>query len=146
MKRITRENANVDRIACPWLIRRFIDGDAEFLFVARDQVLAVAEREGGHSYDADGAGSPTVPGNAPSTCSSKSSSSPTIPPLSDSRRSCTRPICRKTATLRRRAPGLYAIAHGFALLHGTEDQRKIQLETPMYDALYAGCQDATGSS
>jgi hypothetical protein len=43
-------------------------------------------------------------------------------------------------------PGLYVIAHGFALLHGTEDQRRIQLETPMYDALYAWCKDATGSA
>jgi hypothetical protein len=39
--------------------------------------------------------------------------------------------------------GLYAIAHGFALLHGTEDYRKIELETPMYDALYAWCQNET---
>ena len=39
--------------------------------------------------------------------------------------------------------GLYAIAHGFALLHGTEDHRKLELETPMYDALYAWCQTQT---
>src|SRR5262249_51370933 len=55
MKWVTRENANVDRIACPWLIRRFIDAEAEFLFAPRDQVLEVASREGAHSYDAPGA-------------------------------------------------------------------------------------------
>src|SRR5438477_12141297 len=55
VKWVTRENANVDRIACPWLIKRFIDPEAEFLFVGRDEVLAVAEREGAHSYDAPGA-------------------------------------------------------------------------------------------
>ena len=55
MKWVTRENANVDRIACPWLIRRFIDADAEFLYVPRDEVLATASREGAHSYDAPGA-------------------------------------------------------------------------------------------
>jgi hypothetical protein len=55
VKWVTRENANVDRVACPWLIRRFIDPDAEFLFTARDQVLEVARREGAHSYDAPGA-------------------------------------------------------------------------------------------
>ena len=55
MNWVTRENANVDRIACPWLIKRFIDPEAEFLFVSRDEVLAVAEREGAHSYDAEGA-------------------------------------------------------------------------------------------
>jgi hypothetical protein len=37
--------------------------------------------------------------------------------------------------------GLYAIAHGFALAHGTSDHRKIELETPMYDALYTWCRD-----
>jgi len=54
MKWVTRENANVDRIACPWLIKRFIDPDAEFLFVPRDDVLEVAAREGAQSYDAPG--------------------------------------------------------------------------------------------
>ena len=39
MKWVTRETANVDRIACPWLIKRFIDPEAEFLFVGRDEVL-----------------------------------------------------------------------------------------------------------
>jgi hypothetical protein len=52
MKWVTRKNANVDRVACPWLIRRFIDKDAEFLFVPADQVSAVAEREGAIPYDA----------------------------------------------------------------------------------------------
>ena len=55
MKWITRERPKVDRIACPWLIRRFIDGDAEFVFVPASDVLAVAEREGGNSFDAKGA-------------------------------------------------------------------------------------------
>ncbi|TMI82006.1 MAG: chromate resistance protein, partial [Bacillati bacterium ANGP1] len=46
MKWVTRKNAHVDRIACPWLIRRFVDREAEFVFVAADQVAAVAAREG----------------------------------------------------------------------------------------------------
>ncbi len=46
MKWITRENAAVDRIACPWLIRRFVDPDAEFLFVAPDRVREVAAATG----------------------------------------------------------------------------------------------------
>ena len=44
MKWVTRENANVDRIACPWLIKRFVDPEAAFLYVPADQVVAVAER------------------------------------------------------------------------------------------------------
>jgi hypothetical protein len=51
MKWITRANANVDRIACPWLIARFVDPDAEFLFVPADQVMATAEREQAIPYD-----------------------------------------------------------------------------------------------
>jgi hypothetical protein len=46
MKWVTRERPKIDRIACPWLIARFIDGAPEFLYVPSDQVLAVAEAEG----------------------------------------------------------------------------------------------------
>lgn len=55
MKWVTRENAKVDRVACPWLIRRFIDQAPQFLFVPREQVLEAARREGAHSFDAEGA-------------------------------------------------------------------------------------------
>ena len=55
MKWVTRERPKTDRIACPWLIKNFIDPEAEFVYVPADQVLAVAEREGGYSYDAPGA-------------------------------------------------------------------------------------------
>src|ERR1044071_9650085 len=54
MKWSARENGPVDRVACPWLIRRFVDPKAEFLFVPADQVLAVAEREGATPYDVKG--------------------------------------------------------------------------------------------
>jgi hypothetical protein len=52
MKWVTRARPKTDRIACPWLIRRFIDPDAEILFVPADQVLVVAAEQGGHSFDA----------------------------------------------------------------------------------------------
>lgn len=55
MKWVTRARPKTDRIACPWLIRRFIDPEAEFLFVPPGDVLAVAEREGAISFDAPGA-------------------------------------------------------------------------------------------
>src|SRR5436190_18529813 len=55
MKCVTCERPTTDRIACPWLIRRFIDSDAEIMYVAPDEMLATAEREGGHSFDAEGA-------------------------------------------------------------------------------------------
>lgn len=55
MKWVTRERPKTDRIACPWLIRRFIDADAEILYVPKDEVLAVAARDGARSFDAPGA-------------------------------------------------------------------------------------------
>ena len=55
MKWITRARPKTDRIACPWLIRRFIDPNAEILYVPADRVLAVAEAEQGTSFDAPGA-------------------------------------------------------------------------------------------
>lgn len=55
MKWITRSHVHVDRVACPWLINRFIDSDAEFLFVPKSQVLAVAKKEGAIAYDTQGA-------------------------------------------------------------------------------------------
>ena len=55
MKWITRSHIHVDRVACPWLISRFIDSDAEFMFVPKSQVLAVAEKEGAIAYDTPGA-------------------------------------------------------------------------------------------
>jgi len=54
MKWITRERPKIDRIACPWLIARFIDTQAEFLYVPTDQVLAMAEQTGAIPYDIPG--------------------------------------------------------------------------------------------
>ena len=51
MKWITRERVKVDRVACPWLIKKYVDPDAEFLFVAADKVMEVAKREDAIAYD-----------------------------------------------------------------------------------------------
>jgi hypothetical protein len=55
MKWVTRARPKTDRIACPWLIRRFIDPDAEILYVPKDAVLTVAQEQDAHSFDAPGA-------------------------------------------------------------------------------------------
>jgi hypothetical protein len=55
MKWITRARPKTDRIACPWLIKAFIDPDAEILYVPAEEVLATAAATGGHSFDAPGA-------------------------------------------------------------------------------------------
>ena len=54
MKWVTRAHVHVDRVACPWLITRFVDSDAEFLFVARSEVVRVAEQDGAIPFDVAG--------------------------------------------------------------------------------------------
>ena len=141
MKWVTRENANVDRVACPWLIKRFIDPEAEFLFAPRENVLEVAEREGAHSYDAAGAEYTHRDGK----CSFdvlveefKLTDDPALVRLAQIVHAADVSEDRDSSA---EGPGLYAIVHGFALLHGTNDHTKIELETPMYDALYAWCHE-----
>jgi hypothetical protein len=139
VKWVTRENANVDRIACPWLIRRFIDPQAEFLFVPREDVHSVAEREGTHSYDAPGATYTHRDGKCSFDVLVEEfdlAGDPALVRLAEIVHAADVSEDRGTSP---EGPGLYAIANGFALLHGTEDHRKIELETPMYDALYEWC-------
>ena len=143
MKWVTRKNANVDRIACPWLIRSFVDPDAEFLFVARDEVMAVAEREGAIPFDVQGAELGHVDGR----CSFESImvhyglDDPALERLALIVHGADIADDRGAAA---EAAGLYAAAHGFALLHGEQDHEKIRLETPLYDALYRWCQAEVG--
>ena len=146
MKWVTRENANVDRIACPWLIRRFIDADAEFLYVQRDEVLNVAEREGANSYDAPGAKYTHRDGKCSFDVLVEDfdlAGDAALVRLAGIVHAADVSADRQTSP---EGPGLYAIAHGFALLHGTADHKKIELETPMYDALYAWCDEQVSSA
>lgn len=144
MKWVTRKNANVDRIACPWLIRRFVDQDAEFLFVPADQVNAVAEREGAIPYDVKG----VELGHVDGRCSFESIvleyrlADPALGRLATIVHGADIPA---DVAITPESAGLQAIAHGFALAHGENDHEKIRLETPMYDALYAWCQQQVKS-
>ena len=145
MKWVTRKNASVDRIACPWLIKRFIDPDAEFLYAPAAEVVAMADKEGALPYDIEG----VELGHIDGRCSFESImvkyelKDPALDRLATivhgADISADRTICPEAA-------GLFAIAHGFALVHGDDDQRKIELETPMYDALYAWCETQVGSA
>ena len=139
MKWITRENANVDRIACPWLIKRFVDKDAQFLYVPRDQVMDVAARENATPYDV-----PDVElGHVDGRCSFESimvkyklTGDPGLVELAKIVHAADVSADINTSP---EGPGLRAIANGFALVHGLDDHKKIELETPMYEALYAWC-------
>ena len=140
MKWVTRKNANVDRIACPWLIRRFVDEDPEFLYVPADEVAAVAEREGAIPYDVQG----VELGHVDGRCSFESivvKYRLDDPGLALLARIVHGADVAADIDIVPEAAGLYAIAHGFALVHGDGDHEKIRLETPMYDALYAWCQN-----
>ena len=138
MQWVTRERPKTDRIACPWLIKNFIDPDAEFVYVAADQVVDTANREGSHSYDAPGATYTHRDG----LCSFEvlvddyEIDDPAVKLLarivhgadiSDDR----------DATPQSR--GLLAVAEGFYLLELGDDHRQLELSLPVYDALYAWC-------
>ena len=143
MKWITRQRPQVDRIACPWLIQRFVDPDAEFLFVPGDQVLAVAEREGATPYDVPGA----ELGHHGHECSfdaiiHKFELARSNPPLEHLAR-----IVRGADTanhdLTPESRGLLAIAQGFSLAYA-DDHEQLAADLPVYDALYAWCQRQAG--
>jgi len=139
MKWITRENANVDRVACPWLIKRFVDEAAEFIYVPADQVMVEAERQHAIPYDV-----PEVElGHVDGRCSFESiilkyglTNDPALVALGKIVHAAD---VRDDVETSPYGPGLKAIAFGFAYLHGKEDHKKIALEAPMYDALYAFC-------
>ncbi len=139
MKWITRKNANVDRIACPWLIRRFVDKDPEFIYVPAERVLEVAELEQAIPYDVKD----VELGHVDGRCSFESImvkyhlSDPALQKLA---RIVHGADVAADIGIAPEAAGLKAIAQGFALVHGDNDHEKIRLETPMYDALYAWCQ------
>ena len=139
MKWVTRENANVDRIACPWLIRRFIDPDAEFLFVGPDEVAAVADRERATPFDVPGVELGHVDGRCSFESVMLKFGLDNDPALVELARIVHAADVRADIDTSPQGRGLNAIAHGFALIHGKDDLRKIELETPMYDALYAWC-------
>ena len=143
MKWVTRENANVDRIAGPWLIKRFIDDEAEFVFVPRDEVLDVAEQEDAHSYDAEGAEFTHRDGKCSFDVLVEEFGLTGDPALVRLAEIVHAADVSEDLDSSPEGRGLAAIAHGFALLHGTQDHTKIELETPMYDALYAWSQQQT---
>ena len=137
MKWITRKNANVDRVACPWLIKRFVDPDAEFIYVPADQVMDEAERQEATPYDVKD----VELGHVDGRCSFDSiilkyglSGDAALMELARVVHAADVSADIDTSPYGR---GLKAIAHGFAYVHGEDDHRKIALETPMYDALYA---------
>lgn len=142
MKWITREKVKVDRVACPWLIKKFIDPQAEFLFVPAAEVLAVAEREGATPYDVAG----VELGHHGSECSFeailkkyKLTGEPALVLLG---KIVNGADTDNTLWQQPEGPGLEAIAEGFRHLGYPDDHAINAAEWIVYDALYAYCQES----
>ncbi len=138
MKWVTREHPRTDRIACPWLIRKFIDPEAEIVYVPRDDVLDYAERESAISFDAPGAKYTHRDGK----CSFETLVEEygiTDPAIALVARIVHGADVSDERDVTPQSRGLEAIADGFALLE-LDDQRQLELELPVYDALYAWAQ------
>jgi hypothetical protein len=134
MKWVTRARPKIDRIACPWLIARFIDDDPEFLFVPGEEVLRIAEQTGATPFDV-----PNVElGHVGDRCSFDA-----FLRLYE----LTEPALRELATIVRaadtgrlelaaEAPGLIALSRGLGILYA-DDQDLLRHGMILYDALYA---------
>jgi len=145
VKWITREHPRVDRVACPWLIQRFIDKEAEFLYVPTDRVIAEAERLGATPYDITGA----ELGHHGAECSFDAfvhrydlNRDPAIAYLAKVIRGAD--TADKDITPESR--GVEALLDGVRALHQPDDQAQRAASVPVLDALYAYCQEKTAST
>jgi len=137
MKWITREKVKVDRVACPWLIKKFIDPDAEFLFVPADRVLPIAEEQKAIPYDFPG----VKYGHHEGRCSFEAIVTEyklTDPALLLLAKIVHGADVSSDLYATPEAPGLLAVAQGFSML-GLSDHEILQREFAVYDALYAYC-------
>lgn len=136
MKWVTRSRVHVDRVACPWLITRFIDSDAEFLFAPRSKVLEVAKRENAIAFDTKGAPYDhdgdlctfDVLVREYGLTDKALLRLAKVVNAADTNRLADDPI----------AAGLEALAVGYALRY-PEDKTNLKQQFEMYDCLYAWC-------
>jgi hypothetical protein len=141
MKWVTRERVKVDRVACPWLIRKFIDCEAKFVFVPESEVMKVVERDAAIPYDVSG----VEFGHHGNECSfdalvkkHKLDRDPAIVLLA---KIVNGADTDNTLWDQPEAAGLNAIAEGFRHLGLKNDHEVIAAETIVYDALYAYCKE-----
>jgi hypothetical protein len=141
MKWITREKVKVDRVACPWLIKKFIDPNAEFLFVPAEKVIEIAERDGAIPFDVQG----VEFGHHGKECSFDAlvkkhqlDHDPAIVLLA---KIVNGADTDNTLWNQPEAAGLNAIAEGFRHLDFKNDLEVVEAESLVYDALYAYCHE-----
>ncbi len=134
---ITRSHVHVDRVACPWLITRFVDSDAEFLFVPKSEVARVAAETGAIPFDVEG----VELGHHEGRCSFESIilkyglKEPGLLRLAKIIHGADVDEDLNSDPI---APGLKAIAAGFSLRF-PEDMENLEHQFDVYDALYAWC-------
>jgi hypothetical protein len=141
MRWITREKVKVDRVACPWLIKRFVDKDAEFIFVPGDKVMSEAARLGAIPYDVKD----VELGHHGQECSFGAilakyglTKDPALVLLG---KIVNGADTDNSLWQQPEGPGLYAVADGFARLGLRDDHAVNAAEWIVYDALYAYCQE-----
>ena len=145
MRFVTRKNAAVDRIACPWLIRRHVDKDAEFLYVEAREVERVASEKDAIPFDVEGAKLGHVDGR----CSFESIlleyglDDPALHRLAAIVHGAD---VEADIGLTPEAAGLKAIAMGFRRLYGERDHEKLEAQMPLYDALHAWCKEGVAEA
>jgi rhodanese-related sulfurtransferase len=142
-KWVTREHPKIDRIACPWLVSRFINPSAEFIYVPPDQVTGVAEQIGGIPYDIKGAEF----GHVGDHCSFDAIVR--IFDIKDPALDRVATVVRGADTSRRdlapECEGLYAISFGLSA-NFPDDHEMLRHGLVIYDALYTWCRKALGTA
>lgn len=139
MKWITREHPRVDRVACPWLVERFIDREAEFLYVPASEVMSAAQRLGATPYDVSG----VELGHRGAECSFDAfvrrfgldAKDPAIAYMAQ----VIRGADTADKTITPESQGVEALLDGIRLLRYPDDQAQRQASYPVLDALYAYC-------
>lgn len=137
MKWVTRSHVHVDRVACPWLILRFIDNEAEFLFVPKSQIEKVVSETGAIPFDSPG----VELGHHEGRCSFDSFmlkyelTNPALVRMAKIIHSADSPANIDKDPIAR---GLEAITSGYQLRY-PDDEESIERQLEVYDALYAWC-------
>ena len=142
MKWVTRERPKIDRIACPWLIARFIDTEPEFLYVPSPEVLDTAERTGAIAYDIPGVEMSHVGDlcSFDAFLSKHRLSDPALQQLA----AIVRGADTSRLELTPQSAGLYALSLGLSQMFG-DDHEMLRHGMVMYDALYAWCKSCQGN-
>jgi hypothetical protein len=137
VKWVTRERPKIDRIACPWLIRRFIDAEAEFLYVPADRVVSIAQETGAIPYD--------IPGVELSHVGERCSFDAFLAKYALQNRALDHlaSIVRGADTFRLdlapECAGLFAVSLGLSAIY-PDDHEMLRHGLVLYDALYAWCE------